>query len=169
MRVLIQRVSRARVRAVEDVNTGGDAVAEGELLGEIGLGLLLLVGAARGDTTEDAEHLARRCAELRIFPDEQGKFDRSLLDVGGEALVVSQFTLLADTRKGRRPSFTQAARPEEAEPLIDRFARALEHAGVRVARGRFGASMSVELVNEGPVTILIESEPAASPKTPTAR
>jgi D-tyrosyl-tRNA(Tyr) deacylase len=158
VRVLIQRVSRARVRAA-GANAERDANDGGETLGEIGRGLLLLVGAAQGDTAEDAERLAVRCAELRIFPDDQGKFDRSLLDMGGEALVVSQFTLLADTRKGRRPSFTLAARPEEAEPLIERFAQTLERAGVRTARGRFGASMSVELVNEGPVTILIESPP----------
>ena len=160
MRVLIQRVSRARVSA------------GGETVGAIGRGFLILVGAARGDTAEEVEHLARRCAELRVFPDDAGKFDRSLLDVGGEALVVSQFTLLADTRKGRRPSFTHAAHPEEAEPLIERFAQTLERAGVPTARGRFGASMSVELVNEGPVTILIESEPASggsSTGSPTPR
>jgi D-tyrosyl-tRNA(Tyr) deacylase len=145
LRVVIQRVSRA------SVCVGGETVAS------IGPGLLLLVGVAEGDGPGEATRLARRCAELRIFADDEGKLNRSLLDTGGEALVVSQFTLLADTRKGRRPSFAAAARPERAEPIVASFAQALRDAGVRASTGRFGATMAVELVNDGPVTILIES------------
>ena len=125
----------------------------GGVVGEIGPGLCLLLGVARGDT--DTERLAGKIARLRIFPDENGRFDRSLLDVGGAALVVSQFTLLAATDKGNRPSFSEAAAPEEAEPLYERFCADLEALGVTVARGVFGASMAVELVNDGPVTIVL--------------
>jgi D-tyrosyl-tRNA(Tyr) deacylase len=114
------------------------------------------VGAGHEDTTETAERLAGKIARLRIFPDEVGRFDRSLLDTGGEALVVSQFTLLADTRKGNRPSFTAAAAPEVAEPLIDSFVEALRSDGIHVEAGVFGAMMEVELVNDGPVTIVLE-------------
>ncbi len=142
---MIQRVSRASV----SVN--------GETVASIGPGLLLLVGVAEGDEPKEATRLARRCAELRIFGDGEEKLNRSLLDTGGEALVVSQFTLIADTRKGRRPSFAGAARPERAEPIVASFAQALREAGVRTGTGRFGATMAVELVNDGPVTILIES------------
>lgn len=149
MRLVIQRVSRASVSVEGDMGA--------HRVGAIGPGLLILAGVAHGDTVAEAQRLARRCAELRIFADGEGKFNRSLLDTGGEALVVSQFTLLADTRKGRRPNFMGAARPEEAEPIVEAFARALEKAGVRTARGRFGARMAVELVNDGPVTVLIES------------
>jgi D-tyrosyl-tRNA(Tyr) deacylase len=148
MRLVIQRVSRAKVSV------------DGETVGAIGPGLLILAGVARGDTPADAEWLARRCAEIRIFADAEGKFNRSLSDTGGEALVVSQFTLLADTRKGRRPSFMAAARPEEAEPIVHAFAQALRDAGVPTETGRFGAMMAVELVNDGPVTVLLESAPA---------
>ena len=116
----------------------------------------MLVGIAEGDTNADAERLAAKVARLRIFENEDGKFDRSLLDVGGEALVVSQFTLIADTEKGNRPSFAGAARPEQAEPLYEHFCRALAELGVEVARGVFGARMAVELVNDGPVTIVLE-------------
>ena len=144
MRVVIQRVSRAAV------------TVEGQTVASIGLGVLALVGVAQGDGREEALRLARKCAELRIFADADGKFDLSLLDVGGEALVVSQFTLLADTRKGRRPSFVGAAAPETAEPLVDAFAQAMGEAGVPTQTGRFGAMMAVELVNDGPVTILLE-------------
>jgi D-aminoacyl-tRNA deacylase len=124
--------------------------------GEIGAGLCVLLGVADGDDDADAERLAGKVARLRIFENDVGKFDRSLLDVGGEALVVSQFTLIADTEKGNRPSFAGAARPEQAEPLYERFCDALAQLGVEVARGVFGARMAVELVNDGPVTIVLE-------------
>src|SRR5438105_7421523 len=139
MRAVCQRVSEARVRVA------------GEVVGEIGTGLCVLLGIARGDA--EVEPLAGKIARLRIFPDDEGRFNRSLGDVGGAALVVSQFTLLADTAKGNRPSFTNAAPPDEAEPVYDRFCSALEGLGVPVARGIFGATMQVELVNDGPVTI----------------
>jgi D-aminoacyl-tRNA deacylase len=124
--------------------------------GEIGAGLCVLLGVADGDDDADAERLAGKVARLRIFENDVGKFDRSLLDVGGEALVVSQFTLIADTAKGNRPSFAGAARPEQAEPLYEHFCEALAALGVGVARGVFGARMAVELVNDGPVTIVLE-------------
>jgi D-tyrosyl-tRNA(Tyr) deacylase len=116
----------------------------------------VLLGVARGDSAEAAERLAGRVARLRIFENDDGRFDRSLLDVGGTALVVSQFTLLANTAKGNRPSFADAARPEEAEPLYGRFCEALRALDVEVATGVFGARMEVELVNEGPVTIVVD-------------
>lgn len=124
--------------------------------GEIGPGLCVLLGVAEGDGVAEVERLAGKVARLRIFENEDGKFDRSLLEVGGEALVVSQFTLIADTEKGNRPSFAGAARPEQAEPLYEHFCDALAALGVRVARGVFGARMAVQLVNEGPVTIVLE-------------
>ena len=124
--------------------------------GEIGPGLCVLLGVAEGDTAMDAERLAGKVARLRIFENADGKFDRSLLDVRGEALVVSQFTLIADTAKGNRPSFAGAARPEQAEPLYEHFCTALAALGVEVARGVFGGRMAVELVNDGPVTIVLE-------------
>jgi len=130
--------------------------ADGDAVGAIGRGLLVLLGAGRGDTSENATRLAAKIARLRIFPDAAGRFDRSLLDVGGDALVVSQFTLLADTRKGNRPSFTDAAKPEVAEPLIDRFCDALRALGLHVETGVFGARMEVALVNDGPVTIVVD-------------
>jgi D-tyrosyl-tRNA(Tyr) deacylase len=145
----VQRVDRASVSV------------EGEVIGRIGLGLLVLLGVARGDGPADAERLAKKTAELRIFPDEQGRFNRSLLDCSGAALVVSQFTLLADTRRGRRPSFIDAAPPADAEPLVDRYIAALRGSGVVVQTGRFGAHMLVSLENNGPVTILLESEERA--------
>jgi D-tyrosyl-tRNA(Tyr) deacylase len=123
--------------------------------GEIGAGLCVLLGVARGDTAADAERLAAKVANLRIFENEEGKFDRSLLDVSGAALVVSQFTLIADTAKGNRPSFSDAAQPEEAEPLYEAFCTALRALGIGVATGVFGARMAVELVNDGPVTIVL--------------
>ena len=123
--------------------------------GEIGAGLCVLLGVARGDTAADAERLAAKVANLRIFENEEGKFDRSLLDVSGAALVVSQFTLIADTAKGNRPSFSGAAQPEEAEPLYEAFCTALRALGIGVATGVFGARMAVELVNDGPVTIVL--------------
>jgi D-tyrosyl-tRNA(Tyr) deacylase len=144
VRVVVQRVAEARVRV-------GDEVA-----GEIGRGLCVLLGVSRHDGEADATALAGKVAHLRIFENDDGKFDRSVLDVGGAALVVSQFTLIADTRKGNRPSFTGAAPPEQADPLYERFAVELEALGVPVARGVFGARMQVELVNDGPVTIVLD-------------
>jgi D-aminoacyl-tRNA deacylase len=143
MRAVCQRVSEARVRV------------DGVVVGEIGTGLCVLLGVARGDSPEEAERLAAKIARLRVFPDAEGRFDRSLVDVGGAALVVSQFTLLADTAKGNRPSFTEAAPPEEAEPLYERFCASLGEGGIPVEQGVFGAKMAVELVNDGPVTILL--------------
>ena len=146
MKVVLQRVTRASVSV-------GD-----EVVGSIGRGLLLLVGAEAGDSDETAARLARKCAEMRIFADGDGnRFERSLIDVDGGALVVSQFTLLADVRRGRRPSFTDAAPPDVAEPLVEAFVGALRAMRVTVATGRFGAMMQVELVNDGPVTILLDS------------
>lgn len=142
MRAVLQRVSRAAVRV------------EGETVGEIGAGLLVLLGVAAGDEERAADRLAAKLARLRIF-ERGGRFDESLLDTGGAALVVSQFTLLADTRRGNRPSFTDAARPDDAEPLYERFCQALRDLGVPVATGRFGARMEVELVNDGPVTVVL--------------
>jgi len=146
MRILLQRVSK------------GSVTVAGEVIGEVGIGYVLLVGVGEGDTETQADRLAKKVVHLRLFPDEDGKFDRSLLDVGGGALVVSQFTLYGDTRKGRRPSFVGAARPGVAEPLCDYFAEKLRGLGVGVVTtGRFGASMRVELVNEGPVTLWLDS------------
>jgi D-tyrosyl-tRNA(Tyr) deacylase len=123
--------------------------------GEIGAGVCVLLGVARGDSAMDAERLAEKVARLRIFENDEGNFDRSLLDGGGAALVVSNFTLIADTAKGNRPSFSGAAPPDEAEPVYEAFAAALRAVGVEVATGVFGARMAVELVNDGPVTILL--------------
>jgi D-aminoacyl-tRNA deacylase len=134
-------------------------VVEDSVAGEIGPGLCVLVGIARGDTAADAERLAGKVARLRIFENEAGKFDRSLLDVGGAVLAVSQFTLIADSRRqrGTRPSFTDAARPEVAEPLYQQFCHALQSLGVHVETGVFGARMQLELVNDGPVTVILET------------
>jgi D-aminoacyl-tRNA deacylase len=145
MRAVVQRVSRAVVR-VDD-----------EAVGRIGPGVLVLLGVAAGDAEADAERLAAKVARLRLFPDEAGRFDRSVGDVGGGILVVSQFTLLADTAKGNRPSFTAAAAPAEAEPLYDRFCAELRGLGLPVETGAFGARMEVELVNDGPVTIVLDT------------
>jgi len=128
---------------------------EGSVAGEIGAGLCILLGVARGDGADDAARLAGKIARLRIFEDDAGRFDRSLLDTGGAALVVSQFTLIADTAKGNRPSFSGAAPPEEAAPLVERFCDELRALGVHVEQGVFGARMAVELVNDGPVTIVL--------------
>lgn len=130
----------------------------GETVGEIGPGLVVLVGVGPGDDDATADALARRVTELRIFRDEEGRTNRSLLDVGGEALVVSQFTLYADTRRGRRPGFTGAAPPDQAERLVRRVVTTLEGLGVQVATGRFGAEMAVELVNDGPFTIWLDTD-----------
>jgi len=140
MRAVVQRVARAR-------STPG---------GAIDAGLCVLLGVAAGDSASDADRLAAKIARLRIFEDEDGRFDRSLLDTGGAALVVSQFTLIADTAKGNRPSFSDAARPDLAEPLYERFCAALRKLGVPVEAGVFGARMRVELANDGPVTIVLE-------------
>jgi len=130
-------------------------LVDGDVCGEIGAGLCVLLGVARGDAAGVAARLAGRVGRLRIFENDEGRFDRSLLDTGGAALVVSQFTLLADTTKGNRPSFTAAALPEEAEPLYQRFCDELRALGVEVATGVFGARMEVELTNDGPVTIVL--------------
>lgn len=154
MKAVIQRVSRASVTVA------------GEVVGEIGPGLLVLLGVACGDPEPQAEQaLARKIAGLRIFQDEAGKMNRSVLDTGGGVLVVSQFTLLADCRKGRRPSFIGAAAPEEANRRYEVFCDLLRQEGVRdVQTGRFAASMSVSLVNEGPVTILLDTEVLLAPR-----
>jgi D-aminoacyl-tRNA deacylase len=144
VRALVQRVSSASV-------TVGD-----EVVGEVGQGLVVLLGVGEGDRSEEALKLADKVARLRIFDGGDGRMDRSLLDLGAGALCVSQFTLYGDTRRGLRPSFTAAAEPEAAERLYQEFCRALEARGVPVARGRFGARMSVALVNEGPVTLALE-------------
>lgn len=144
VRAVVQRVAEARV------------VVAGETVGEIRRGLCVLLGVADADDEAAAERLAGKVARLRIFENEEGKFDRGLLDAGGAVLVVSQFTLIADTAKGNRPSFAAAARPEPAELLYEAFCAALEREGVDVARGRFGARMEVELVNDGPVTIVLD-------------
>jgi D-aminoacyl-tRNA deacylase len=144
VRAVVQRVSQASV------------IVDGEVVGACGRGLVVLLGVALDDDAAAAERLAAKVARLRIFENDEGRFDLSLLDVGGVALVVSQFTLIADTAKGNRPSFTDAARPELAEPLYERFCAALESEGVSVARGVFGARMEVSLVNDGPVTIVLD-------------
>jgi D-tyrosyl-tRNA(Tyr) deacylase len=132
-------------------------LVDGQVVGEIGAGLCVLLGVADGDGQDEAGRLAGRVARLRIFENEEGKFDRSVLETGGAVLVVSQFTLIADTSKGNRPSFSHAARPETAEPLYEAFCGALEDENVPVARGAFGARMQVEIVNDGPVTIVLET------------
>ena len=143
MRAVLQRVSEAAV------SVGGESVSA------IGVGVDVLLGVASGDTAEDAERMAGKVARLRIFENDEGRLDRALVDIAGEALVVSQFTLLADTGKGNRPSFMEAAGSEEAEPLYERFCAALTDEGVGVSRGVFGARMELALVNDGPVTIVL--------------
>ena len=162
MRAVLQRVTRASV------------VVDGETVGSIGAGLLVLLGVARGDGPEEARRLAGKTSELRIFADPSASlgagspaprgFSRSLLETGGQALVVSQFTLLADVRKGRRPSFTDAAAPDEASRLVDAYAEALREVGVPVATGRFGAHMLVELENDGPVTLVLDTADLERPR-----
>ena len=147
MRAVIQRVSRASVRV------------ESRVAGEVGAGLLVLLGIAAGDDEADAARLAGKVARLRIFENDDGRFHRSVLDTGGGVLVVSQFTLIADTAKGNRPSFAAAAPSEVAEPLYERFCAALRELGLGVEQGAFGSRMEVELVNDGPVTIVLEAAP----------
>jgi D-tyrosyl-tRNA(Tyr) deacylase len=146
MKAVVQRVMRASV------------TVGGETAGEIERGLCVLLGVARGDGEPEAERLAARVARLRIFDDDAGRFDRSVLDVGGGALVVSQFTLIADTRRGNRPSFSGAAEPTAAKPLYEAFCAALAAEGVRVERGVFGARMVVDIAGDGPVTIVLDTE-----------
>ncbi|WCK53605.1 D-aminoacyl-tRNA deacylase [Aneurinibacillus sp. Ricciae_BoGa-3] len=145
MRIVVQRSKQAKV------------TVEGQVTGHIEAGLVLLVGITHTDREEDIAYGVEKVANLRIFEDEQGKMNRSVLDVGGEILSVSQFTLYGDTRKGRRPSFIEAARPEYAKPLYERFNEKLRSAGLRVETGVFGAMMEVSLVNDGPVTLIVES------------
>ncbi|UCC64750.1 MAG: D-tyrosyl-tRNA(Tyr) deacylase [Anaerolineae bacterium] len=144
MRAVVQRVSQASV------------TADGRVVGQIGQGLMILLGVKTGDTEAEARWLAQKIAGLRIFSDDEGKFNLSAHDVGGAVLVVSQFTLYGDTRKGRRPSFTDAAPPDLAEPLVDRFVEFLRAQGLPVETGVFGAVMQVEIHNDGPVTLLLE-------------
>ena len=152
MRAVVQRVSRARV------------TVEGEETGSIQAGLLLYVGVGPDDAGDEVDWLTAKLATIRIFPDEQGRFDRSLEDTGGAILVVSQFTLYGDTRRGRRPAFTSAAPPEVAEPLIEQLVESLRARGIEVATGRFGAHTLVDAVNDGPVTILLDSADRDRPR-----
>ena len=145
MKAVIQRVQHASV------------VVDGDTVGQIGPGLLVLLGVGRDDTDEDVRFIARKVAEMRIFSDAEGKFNLALSDIGGSILLVSQFTLYADTRKGRRPSFTGAAAPEVAEALVERCAQLWREAGITVETGRFGAHMDVSLLNDGPVTIILDT------------
>ncbi len=145
MKALLQRVSKASV------------TVEGEMVANIGRGLVVFVGISQGDTERDAQYLAGKTVDLRIFPDSEGKFNLSALDTRGELLVVSQFTLLADAKKGRRPSFTEAAPPQQAEALFQRFLEFLRQSGLKVESGRFQEHMHVEIHNDGPVTILLDS------------
>ncbi len=147
MKAVVQRVIQSQV------------TAEGQETGTIGKGVMVLLGVAQGDTAADAEWLAEKIVGLRIFEDEQGKMNRSLSDVNGQMLVVSQFTLLGDCRKGRRPSFTQAAPPDKAEALYHHFVQHTGKMGIGVETGRFGAAMEVSLVNDGPVTLIVSSPP----------
>ncbi len=146
MRAVVQRVSAAAV------------AVDRRTLGRIGYGLLILLGIRQGDGPDEAIWMADKCVDLRIFEDENGKFNRSLLEISGEALVVSQFTVYADCGHGRRPSFTEAERPELAEKMVKAFVQRIEERGISVKTGEFGARMSVELVNEGPVTVIVDTE-----------
>lgn len=150
MRAVLQRVSQASVTVDEVV------------IGEVGAGLMVLLGAAEGDTQADLDYILDKTLNLRIFADEQGKMNLSVIDTGGAMLVVSQFTLLAQTRKGRRPSFIKALAPDQAEALYEQFIARVRAAGLQVATGRFGAHMDVALVNSGPVTIILDSRDANS-------
>jgi len=145
------------VKALIQRVTGATVSIAGEEVGRIGRGLVVFVGVAGGDTEKDIDYLVQKTVQMRIFSDEAGKFNLSALDIKGELLLVSQFTLLADTRKGRRPSFTQAAPPNEAEKLFDQFVKQAHATGLKVATGRFAQYMQVEIYNDGPVTILLDS------------
>jgi len=158
MRAVVQRVARARV-TVSPTDVG-----DAEVTGEIGHGLLVYLGIGPADSEAEVRWMAAKIAALRILPDEAGRFDRSVLDTGSEVLVVSQFTLYADTRRGRRPSFVEAAPPEIAEPLVERVVEALRAAGLTVATGRFGAHMLVDAVNDGPVTIVLDTADLDRPR-----
>lgn len=153
MKAVIQRVSEACVEI------------DGKVVGEIGPGLVVLLGVAVDDETDDADYLAEKIVHLRIFSDAEDKMNLSLLDVGGEILAISQFTLYGSTRKGRRPSFTHAAPSDKAVPLYEYFIKQLEQKGVRVARGEFGAMMLVKIFNDGPVTIIMESKDRLKPRS----
>lgn len=146
MRAVVQRVTRASVSI------------DGEVVGEISNGLVILLGVKNSDTEDDAKFLADKCVNLRIFADAAGKFNLSALEIGGELLAISQFTLYGDTRKGRRPSFVEAAPPEISKPLYEKFVSYLQGSGLKVATGEFGAMMLVEIYNDGPVTIILESK-----------
>lgn len=146
MKALLQRV------------TGASVSVAGEVVGKIGRGLVVFVGVAHGDTEKDAQYLAQRMANLRLFSDEEGRFNLSALEIGGELLLVSQFTLLADTKKGRRPSFTDAAPPTQAEELFQLFVEQARATGLKVETGRFQQYMQVEIHNDGPVTIMLDSQ-----------
>ncbi len=152
MQSLIQRVSKASVSI------------DGNIISSIGTGLVVFIGVGADDSEEDARYLADKVSAIRLFPDSEGKFNLSLHDISGEVLVVSQFTLMASTRKGRRPSFTRAAQPEIAEPLIEKFSTCLRHSGLKVETGRFRAYMLVEIHNDGPVTIAIDSQDRHNPR-----
>jgi D-aminoacyl-tRNA deacylase len=157
VRALVQRVTRARVKVA------------GRVRGEIGPGLLVLLGAGSGDGEADAAWLARKVAGLRVFTDEGGHMNRDVRETGGAVLVVPQFTLYGDARRGRRPDFTGAARPEVAEPLFERFCALVGGQGIPVGRGEFGAHMEVELVNDGPVTLMLETPAAGGPQASDPR
>ena len=146
MKALLQRVRRSSVSS------------EGRVLGEIGPGLTILLGISESDTEQECDYLCEKAVNLRIFEDDSGKLNRSLLDTGGELLVVSQFTLYGDCKKGRRPSFIRAARPETAVPLYERFLQKARDAGISVAHGKFGADMLVEIENDGPVTLMLDTD-----------
>jgi len=147
MRAVIQRVTESSVKT------------ENQIIGQTGFGLMVLLGVAKGDSLCDAEYLVNKITNLRIFEDKKGKMNRSLLETGGEMMIISQFTLLADCRKGRRPSFADAAEPELAAALYEYFVKQVRSQGITVATGRFKAMMEVALINEGPVTIILESQP----------
>jgi|SRR4051812_26423643 D-tyrosyl-tRNA(Tyr) deacylase len=153
MRAVIQRVSKASV------------TVDGQVVGKIGRGLLVLLGIGRGDEQNEAILLAEKITNIRIFPDQAGRFNRSLLDINGEVLAISQFTLYAETRRGRRPSFSDAAPPEIAAPLVDNFIEALRTRGLAVASGIFGAHMYIDLQNDGPVTIVLDSATFREPRS----
>lgn len=146
MRLLLQRVSK------------GQVIIDEKTVGQIDRGIVALIGIRSGDRKRDADYLLSKCVNMRIFPDELGRFDKSLLETAGDLLVISQFTLYADTRKGRRPGFSDAAMPEEAVPLYDYFIEKAQALGLKVETGEFGADMKIDIVNDGPVTIMIDSE-----------